>query len=145
MVHLEDREGLPLNTERLPWWTAALGKGARKHRHGHGHGHIKTQHHKHQDEVRTVAVPSAVFRPAHPTSSRYRPMLPVASKVGERSLCCAEIAPLLFQPAGSLRRWLCCWAVTGSRGGLCLAVFFQQDVAHFTSTRCAASHSVPEE
>ena len=53
-VHLEEREG-PAAGGRVPWWAAALGKGARKHRgHGHGHGHIKTQHHKHQDEVRVL-------------------------------------------------------------------------------------------
>ncbi len=49
VVHLEEREGPPLGGDRLPWWNAALGKGARKHR-SHGHGHIK--HHKHEDEVR---------------------------------------------------------------------------------------------
>ena len=50
VVHLEEREG-PLGGDRMPWWNAALGKGARKHR-GHGHGHIK-HHDKHDDEVRT--------------------------------------------------------------------------------------------
>ena len=52
-VHLED-------TEALPWWTAALGKGARKHHgHGHGHGHIKAKHHQHEAEVGPITGCSA--------------------------------------------------------------------------------------
>ena len=41
VVHLEDLEGLP-RAGPLPWWTVAMGKGARKH--GKGHGQLKANH-----------------------------------------------------------------------------------------------------
>ena len=50
VVRLEDLEAAP-HTAPLPWWTVAMGKGARKH--VHGHGQVKA---KHQAEVRLASV-----------------------------------------------------------------------------------------